>query len=462
MAGFPKLKLPQSPVTDDGYASVGSSPVLDRYDESNTSADVDTSLLSVGSDGIPTRNDGVASKLAAEYQRSSALTSLYVPTPSGVQATLSPETFWDWLCNWTPFWLFLYFWFNLSLTIYNKIALGSFPYPWTLTSIHSLCATCGSLAAYKLGYFEFGPARSMRENLILLGFSSLYTVNIAVSNVSLNLVSVPVHQVVRATVPLFAMFLMVMIYRKRYAPETYLALGLIIFGVTLATYGDYSASSYGLFLTLFGSVLAALKGIATNALLVGSLKLHPLDLLLKMSPLAFIQCSILAIITGESSAIYDKAFVVQSISRNQWLSLILNGAIAFGLNVVSFTGNKKTSAVTMSVCGNIKQVLTVLLSVLIFNLSINRLNMFGISVTMAGGAYYSYVEYQSKHKSGPQSSLPQYAAVPSSPALSSLKRDEDDYKPRSPNPAAAAAAEAPLWQYSLKSPDLREKEVASF
>jgi hypothetical protein len=39
----------------------------------------------------------------------------------------------------------------------------------------------------------------------------------------------------------------------------------------------------------------------------------------------------------------------------------MNGAIAFGLNVVSFTANKKTGALTMSVAANVKQVLTIVL-----------------------------------------------------------------------------------------------------
>jgi hypothetical protein len=48
-------------------------------------------------------------------------------------------------------------------------------------------------------------------------------------------------------------------------------------------YGDYSFTTYGLLLTLFGALLAAVKGIATNRILVGRLKFHPLDLLLRMS-----------------------------------------------------------------------------------------------------------------------------------------------------------------------------------
>jgi len=40
--------------------------------------------------------------------------------------------------------------------------------------------------------------------------------------------------------------------------------------------------------------------------------------------------------------------------------------------IVSFSANKKTSALTMTVAANVKQVLTILLAVVIFNLHVRR------------------------------------------------------------------------------------------
>ena len=70
--------------------------------------------------------------------------------------------------------------------------------------------------------------------------------------------------------------------------------------------------------------------------------------------------------------------------------LWINGFLAFFLNVVSFTANKKTSALTMTVAGNVKQVLSIILAVIIFNLSISVVNAFGILCTLGGGAWYTY------------------------------------------------------------------------
>lgn len=49
------------------------------------------------------------------------------------------------------------------------------------------------------------------------------------------------------------------------------------------------------------------RTIVTNQVQVGTLKLHPLDLLLRMSPLAAMQCVIYAWMTGE---IYDVGWAI--------------------------------------------------------------------------------------------------------------------------------------------------------
>ncbi|GAA5997930.1 uncharacterized protein JCM10292_006916 [Rhodotorula paludigena] len=290
-------------------------------------------------------------------------------------------------------WLVLYFGFNLGLTLFNKLVLQGFPFPWTLTAIQMLGGTIGTQLALARGLFT--QARlTTKENGIMLVFSGLYTINIAVSNLSLHLVSVPFHQVVRAMTPLFTIVMTTVLYHKRHSRQTYLSLVPVVAGVVFATYGDYSFTAWGFILTLIGTFLAALKTITTNRVQVGRLKLHPLDLLVRMSPLAFMQCVFFGWWSGELDRVREYGAV--EMTSHKAIALAMNGAIAFGLNVVSFTANKKTSALTMTVAANVKQVLTIVLAVLIFNVSLNPTNLLGITLTLAGGAWYARVELQEK------------------------------------------------------------------
>lgn len=64
------------------------------------------------------------------------------------------------------------------------VELSQLPYPWLLTALHTGCASVGCYVLLLTGYFELKPL-GRREAYTLCAFSLLFTVNIAVSNVSL-------------------------------------------------------------------------------------------------------------------------------------------------------------------------------------------------------------------------------------------------------------------------------------
>ncbi|KAM0753587.1 TPT-domain-containing protein, partial [Meredithblackwellia eburnea MCA 4105] len=306
-------------------------------------------------------------------------------------------------------WLVLYFAFNLGLTLFNKLVLQGFPFPWTLTAVHSFSGVIGSLAVKRLGFFT--PAKlSQKENLIMIAFSSLYTVNIAVSNLSLHQVSVPLHQCIRALSPLITIAISLSLFKKRPTFGTLLSLLPVVFGVIFATYGEYEYKPGGLVLTFLGAVLASVKGIVTNRVQVGRLKLHPLDVLYRMSPLALLQCLLWGYCAGELDKV--QLYTTTEMASSKLVALCVNGCIAFGLNVVSFTANKKTGALTMTVAANVKQVLTIVLAVFIFHIDLNFTKLLGIVLTLAGGAWYAKVQMAEKARSSNGNPLPSHGAGP--------------------------------------------------
>ncbi|KAH9929031.1 TPT-domain-containing protein [Epithele typhae] len=301
------------------------------------------------------------------------------------------------------FWLAAYFAFNLGLTLYNKGVLVRFPFPYTLTAIHALFGAIGG-AIFKRRRL-YTPARlDVKAHAVLVAFSVLFSVNIAVSNISLHMVTIPFHQVVRAATPVFTILLSTCIRGTPFNGSKLITLIPVMLGVALATYGDYSATTTGFLLTLLGTLLAALKAIFTNILQTSfsraSLpKLHPLDLLSRMSPLALVQCLACAYLSGELARIRALAITHGAAwFTHALLVLAGNGALALGLNVVSFTANGRVGALSMAVAANVKQVLTVLLATAVFDVRVSGVNALGISLALAGGAWYAWVEYSEKEQ----------------------------------------------------------------
>ncbi|KAI0057273.1 TPT-domain-containing protein [Artomyces pyxidatus] len=335
------------------------------------------------------------------------------------------------------FWLSLYFFLNLVLTLYNKTVLVSFPFPYTLTALHALAGSLGGRFLLQHEFYE-PQTLSVVDHIILSAFSVLYSVNIAISNVSLDLVTVPFHQVVRAATPIFTTFISWYFFNAHFSAHKLASLVPVIAGVGLATYGDYYFTTWGFLLTLFGTFLAAFKTIATHllqspplnaptlphplqrtlrlptpflpisvaiprfpTLRPSRLNLHPLDLLTRMSPLAFAQCIFYAHIAGELDILrYGQddasAYLYSRRPATYSVFLAINALIAFGLNVVSFEANRRAGALSMGVAANVKQVLTVMCAVSLFHLTITPANALGVALTLFGGAWYAAVEYREK------------------------------------------------------------------
>ncbi|CAI7604394.1 unnamed protein product [Penicillium bialowiezense] len=300
-------------------------------------------------------------------------------------------------------WLGSYFFFSMMLTLYNKLILGSFKFPWLLTCMHTTFASLGTLVLLKLGRFKLSRL-GRKEHLILVAFSVLFTANIAMSNLSLSLVSLAFFQIIRNTVPIFT----VLIYRgwfgRSYQLATYLSLCPIIIGAGMTVVGEYHYSALGLFITIFGVVLAAVKTVTTNRLMTGSLALPSMELLFRMSPLAAIQSFVFALLAGElpefANTMSQRAAESSKLATLATVAFLLgNGLLAFFLNVSSFQTNKLAGALTISVCGNLKQALTLAIGIFIFkDFTVDLLNGTGILLVLAGCAFFSKAELDSKKK----------------------------------------------------------------
>ncbi|KAF4121711.1 UAA transporter family [Geosmithia morbida] len=296
-------------------------------------------------------------------------------------------------------WLGTYFFFSLALTLYNKAVLGMFHFPWLLTFLHTSFASMGTFAMMQLGYFKLSHL-GRRENIALVAFSVLFTANIAISNKSLEMVSVPFYQTMRMLCPLFTIFIFRFWYDRTYSTMTYMSLVPLVIGAAMTTIGDgdLSFTDAGFILTILGVILAALKTVVTNRFMTGSLSLPPLEFLMRMSPLAALQALACGIATGELSDFWTlmnsgDVAVLPAVG-----SLFGNGFLAFLLNISSFNTNKLAGALTMTVCGNLKQCLTVALGIFLFDVTVRMLNGAGMAVTMLGAAIYSKAELDNKKK----------------------------------------------------------------
>jgi len=115
-----------------------------------------------------------------------------------------------------------------------------------------------------------------------------------------------------------------------------------------------------------------------------------------LAPLAMIQCISISFATGEVHSILKRPELYLTDIRPM-LVILLSGICSFSLNITSLMANKLTSPLTLTISGNVKQVLMIVLSTIIFSTSISPLNGIGIVVVLIGSAVYSIISMKEKN-----------------------------------------------------------------
>lgn len=293
----------------------------------------------------------------------------------------------DVLCS---FWLVVWCANNILVTIVNKAMFStlSFPYPFALTSLHmAICSLSGCFVVERRTF-------STRNKLKIYTFSILFTLNIAIGNVSMQYVSINFNQTLRSLVPVVTMWLGTLLYGQTVSTTRQRSVWPVVIGVALAVYGDRMYVTYAGFVsTVLSVLLASAKVIVSSEFLTGSLKLAPLELLSYMAPAAFLQCVFLSIATGEATEITSRWSTELNpvVDWKPFTVLIISGVLALGLNLTALIAYQKTSPLTCCITAAVKQVLMIVIGTAIFQTNVSMMNACGIITVLLGSSYYSYL-----------------------------------------------------------------------
>jgi Triose-phosphate Transporter family len=301
-----------------------------------------------------------------------------------------------------------YFVLNVLVTITNRIIVTQTSSPYLLTASHAAVSYLSTSILARLQSLQPSPIyRVPFASTKLLLFSILFTLNITLSNYTLSLVSLPVHQTIRATAPALTIAFTVLLSLRTwssYTPTTYFSLVPIIVGVILAANGSRIDTSFlGIFLTFVGAVTAVLKTIATHAIQT-HLDIKSFELIRATAPFSFIQSLFMAWQYEEFQRVTHLP-PLRTLSTGQpwtWLSMssllglmLLNALLAALLNLTSFEANRRCGPVTMGVAANLKQVALLLIP---FSAKKGK----GVSpgpqvfagglITVVGGVWYTFAQ----------------------------------------------------------------------
>jgi drug/metabolite transporter (DMT)-like permease len=285
-------------------------------------------------------------------------------------------------------------WFTLNIIIGNLnawVLLNGFTYPVLLTVVHMVC--CWFLAGVSLltCMHPGDAARPANRNAIrkVRTLSLAFCASVASGNVALQYIYVSFAQMVTAAGPLFTILLMYTMTGKRYSRAVYASMLPMCSGVMMCTAGEVNFHPLGFAAVVAATLLRGVKSIIQGRLLTSPEdKFDSLTLLYHMSG-----CSILPL--GAYVALFEHAALHDPRLRGagaaaRWGVVVLSGIVAFFLNLCNFVVTKRTSAVTLQVLGNVKVVLSIGVSLLIFGNAVSSFSAAGCVITLAGVYAYNH------------------------------------------------------------------------
>lgn len=290
---------------------------------------------------------------------------------------------------------FIACWFlaNGTTVLLNKyiFKILGFRFPLTLTLIHMVVQSF--LAHLTVDYLKsVEKIHVEREDYYskLLVIAAVFCVNICLGNVSLRYVAVSFMQTVKSLTPVCTALLQFLVFRSRLTTPALFALIPVTGGVALASVTELEFHLGGFIAALCACFLTGLKFVLSSQMLSGRYELDSINLLYYMAPpsLAMLFPAVLYFELSDVMAWANSP----SRTNGEFLILMISGLISFVLNVTLFVVLKATSSVTVTVAGNVKTILVIFSSLVIFRNPVTTVNMVGCLVAVGGCCWYGLVK----------------------------------------------------------------------
>lgn len=270
------------------------------------------------------------------------------------------------------------------MILFNKFVLDQlqFPFPMFLCCWHMVLAT----VITRIMAATTNMLPGVREKKVdstaftnkIIPVAAVFAISLVLSNKTYIYLSVSYIQMLKAFTPVAVLaFSFFAGLEKSSAMEFYIVT-LICIGVALTSVGETFFSLTGFTFQTLAIFAESTRLVLTN-ILMKELKLDPLSSLYYIAP----PC---ALTIGMACIIFEFTDLpFQRMTTPEFgIVLLVNGAVAFTLNVavVLLIGN--TSALILTLAGIIKDILLVALSVLVFGSPVTPLQYFGYAVALLG------------------------------------------------------------------------------
>ncbi|XP_023547093.1 nucleotide-sugar uncharacterized transporter 3-like [Cucurbita pepo subsp. pepo] len=294
------------------------------------------------------------------------------------------------------------------LLMFNKAALSSYRFPCvnviTLFQIICSCSLLYALRHWKIISFTVNDPEGVGSgrSIILVPYKTLvqtlplaisYLLYMLVTMESVRGINVPMYTTLRRTTVAFTMIAEYVLTGQTHSSFVVASVGMIILGAIVAGAGDLSFDIYAYGVVFLANISTAVY-LASIARIGKSSGLNTFGLMWCNGVICGPFLLLWITIKGDIETTLNFPYIF---SFGFLLVMLLSCIMAFSINYYVFLNTTLNSALTQTVCGNLKDVFTIGIGWFLFGgLPYDFLNVVGQSLGFMGSCVYAYCKLNGK------------------------------------------------------------------
>ena len=270
------------------------------------------------------------------------------------------------------------------MILFNKAVLSTFDfaYPMFLTSWHMILATIlTQIMARTTSMLPAANANKVTWNDVktrIIPVAVLFSISLIFSNKAYIYLSVSYIQMLKAFTPVAVLIFSYFTGLEKGSYIEFYIVVILCLGVSMTSIGETYFSMFGFVFQLLGIMAESARLVCVN-LILKQLKLDALSSLYYIAPVAAVVLCISCYIFE-----YEDLPFARMYTQEFATVMILNGLVAFTLNVAVVLLIANTSALTLTLAGVFKDILLVALSMIVFAAPVTSLQFIGYAIALTG------------------------------------------------------------------------------
>lgn len=318
--------------------------------------------------------------------------------------------------------------FSLLISVYNKWMFGAgldFRFPVLITAFHQLVLV--SLSAVLLwtrrelrptvnqvrggtsGFYAFVKGFKIAPMVYIrtiLPCALASSGDIGLSNVSIRFVSLLLYTMLKTSSLVFVLIFGILFKLEKFNWRLIVIVGVMTGSVLMMvkkpdTADTKDSDALGIALVLGASVVSGLRWSFTQLLLKHNpYTPNPISTIFYIAPAMFATLAVVGVVfEGWSNFTLSNIWTEKGVIGTIVL-MIIPGILAFMMTLCEFKLLSVAQVITLSIAGIFKELLTIVISAIVFGDRLSLLNMFGLLLTFADILWYNYFRYSENTDNG--------------------------------------------------------------